>query len=97
MDEEVSFEDYNQQFIIGHAQREDNLQQLNGHHHVYNATEAKQTEKYMFNVLMWAHLATFFLIPITFYLKQKEYYNIKQFMQFSIMSVFFVAQFFIIF
>lgn len=67
-----SYEAFNQSFYNGFAERELDLESLNGgHHHEYNATVAKGYEKDMFNAMTYLHLLLFFAIPFSFYLKRK--------------------------
>jgi hypothetical protein len=67
-----SYEAFNQSFYNGFAERELDLESLNGgHHHVYDAEEAKSYEKMMFDAMTYLHLFMFFAIPFSFYLKRK--------------------------
>jgi hypothetical protein len=76
-----SYDIYSSKLNLGTASNDEDLISLNsaGHATEETAEDHKHHELKFFNLMKWGHLGAFLLIPFTFYLKSKGWYNTKQF------------------
>jgi hypothetical protein len=59
--------------------------------------EGKEHELTVFHMMFWTHLASFIIIQLAFKLKSLEYYDMKQFLQFVLLTWYFIISWYTVY